>query len=219
MKIFDHLYAFLWFSPMANNCNTFLIEGKKNILVDPGHYHLFGHVKDGLSGLSLSPGDIDTVVLTHVHSDHSEGIKAFEDTHTKIAMSGAEMEFVRTVAPHYGKTIGGPEFEPDISLEEGDIQIGDLIFQVIPTPGHSPGSICLYWPDKKVLFSGDVIFSQGIGRTDLVGGNGKELKESIKKISSLQVDYLLPGHGDILAGSDLVKDNFKGIEDFWFAYL
>jgi glyoxylase-like metal-dependent hydrolase (beta-lactamase superfamily II) len=94
-----------------------------------------------------------------------------------------------------------------------------LTFQVIQTPGHSPGSVCIYWPDKKVLFTGDVAFNQGIGRTDLPGGDGQELKESIKRISLLDVEYLLSGHGDILSGREKVKANFGDIEEMWFPYL
>jgi glyoxylase-like metal-dependent hydrolase (beta-lactamase superfamily II) len=92
-------------------------------------------------------------------------------------------------------------------------------FQVIQTPGHSPGSICLYWSDRKVLFTGDVVFDQGIGRTDLPGGNGRALKESIKSISRLDVEYLLPGHGEIVSGREAVKANFTDIERMWFPYL
>ena len=92
-------------------------------------------------------------------------------------------------------------------------------FQVLLAPGHSPGSICLYWPDKRVLVTGDVVFNQGIGRTDLPGGNGKLLKESIKKLAALEVEYLLPGHGEIVAGKKSVDANFNIIETQWFGYL
>jgi glyoxylase-like metal-dependent hydrolase (beta-lactamase superfamily II) len=187
--------------------------------VDPGHYHLFDHVRDELSGLSLSPEDIEIVIITHAHPDHMEGVKIFQETDALIAVSSAEMEFIKTVAPHYGEALGIPGFEPDILLQEGDLKIGNLNFEVIHTPGHSPGSVCLYWPDKKTLFTGDVVFNQGIGRTDLPGGDGEQLKESIRKISSLNVDYVLTGHGDIVAGKEAVKQNFKAIEDFWFGYI
>jgi glyoxylase-like metal-dependent hydrolase (beta-lactamase superfamily II) len=110
-------------------------------------------------------------------------------------------------------------FEPEIQLREGDLKIGDLDFEVIHTPGHSPGSVCIYWPERKTLFTGDVVFNQGIGRTDLPGGNGQKLKESIMKISRLEVDYVLTGHGDIVEGKEAVKNNFKAIEDLWFAYI
>ena len=92
-------------------------------------------------------------------------------------------------------------------------------FRVINTPGHSPGSVCLYWLDNKVLFTGDVVFNQGVGRTDLPGGNGLELKESIKLLSGLEVEHLLTGHGDIISGRELVASNFEFIERFWFDYL
>ena len=136
-----------------------------------------------------------------------------------IAIHAAELDFIKQMAPHYGETLGISGFEPDILLQEGDLKIGDLSFEVIQTPGHSPGSICLYWPDKKVLFTGDVVFSQGIGRTDLPGGNGEQLKESIKKISRLDAEYLLPGHGDIVSGLEEIRANFANIERNWFPYL
>jgi len=219
MEISENLYAFLWLNPTTNNCNSYFIDGKKKILVDPGHYHLFGHVKDGLSSLSLTPEDIDVVIVTHCHPDHLEGVKIFVDTPASIAIPKVEMDFIKQVAPHYGEALGVPNFEPAILLQEGDMKIGDFGFQVIHTPGHSPGSVCLYWPDRKVLFTGDVVFYQGVGRTDLPGGNGEHLKASIKRISQLEVDYLLSGHGNVVSGRDLVKANFSEIERLWFAYL
>lgn len=219
MKISENLYAFLWLNPTQNNCNTYFINGKRKILVDPGHYHLFGHIRDNLSRLSLSPQDIDMVIVTHCHPDHLEGIKIFFGTSTSIAIHNAEIDFIRKVAPHYGDGLGVSNFEPDILLQEGDLEIEEVTLQVIPTPGHSPGSISLYWSDKKALITGDVVFKQGVGRTDLPGGSGEILKESIKKISLLEVEDLLPGHGEIVSGRELVKNNFQEIERLWFAHL
>jgi len=219
MKVFDGLHSFIWNNPSSNNCNTYLIEGEKKILVDPGHFHLFGRVQDGLSMLSLASEDIDVVIITHAHPDHMEAVKIFRDTDAVIAISSVEMDFIRNVAPHYAEALGIADFEPQVLLQEGDLKIGDLDFQVISAPGHSPGSVCLYWPEKKALFTGDVVFNQGIGRTDIPGGSGRELKKSIKRISRLDVEYLLTGHGDMVSGREAVKGNFKGIEDFWFAYL
>lgn len=219
MKILGNLHAFLWFSTTANNCNTFLIDGEKKILIDPGHYHLFGHVRDNLSMLSISLEDIDVVIITHAHPDHMEALKIFAGSPTMIAVYSEEMDFIRKMAPHYGEALGIPNFEPHILLKEGGLDIGDKSFEVIHAPGHSPGSLCLYWPDEKVLFTGDVVFNQGIGRTDLPGGNGKALKESIKKISELDVEYLLTGHGEIVSGHEAVRANFRTIEAYWFAYL
>jgi len=70
-----------------------------------------------------------------------------------------------------------------------------------------------------VLFTGDVVFNGGIGRTDLPGGNGEALKESIRRLSTLDAEYVLSGHGDLVTGKDAVKANFQEIENFWFGYI
>ncbi len=219
MKIFDGLQAFIWSDPSANNCNSFFISGEKNILIDPGHHQLFGHISDGLSRLAMSPQDIDLVIITHGHPDHMEAVKVFADTSTSIAVPAIEMNFIRNLPPQMADALGVDDFEPDILLQEGDLKVGDIDLQVIHTPGHSPGSICLNWPKAKVLFTGDVVFNQGVGRTDLPGGNGQKLKESINMISRIGADYLLTGHGDIVSGRDLVKANFEEIKKVWFAYI
>jgi len=219
MKLFDDLHAFLWRDPATNNCNSFFIDGPVKILLDPGHHHLFGHIRDKLEDLSLRPEDIDLVMLTHGHPDHIEAIQHFAETSASVAIHALEWHFIKDLAPHYGDSIGAGSFEPGVFLQDGDLDVGDYHFEVIHTPGHSPGSVCLYWPERKVLFTGDVVFNQGVGRTDLPGGDGEQLKESIRNLSRLDVEYLLPGHGDIITGSDPVNANFSEIEKVWFAYM
>jgi glyoxylase-like metal-dependent hydrolase (beta-lactamase superfamily II) len=219
MKVTENIYAFLWQDPRVNNANTYLVRGAENILIDPGHYHLFGYVRDHLSRLSLTTEDIDLVVVTHAHPDHMEGIEAFSGSSTLIALNPVELEFIESVAPHYGSSMGISGFEPQVLLKEGDLEVGDMSFRVIHTPGHSPGSISIYWPGKKALFCGDVVFQQGLGRTDLPGGNGGQLKESIRRLGQLDVEYLFPGHGDIVAGRESVRRNFTDVETMWFGYI
>ncbi|MFC1884031.1 MBL fold metallo-hydrolase [Thermodesulfobacteriota bacterium] len=219
MKVFDNLYAFLWNNPTSNNCNTFLIRDEKIILIDPGHDHLFGHVEESLADLSIGIQDIDVVFISHGHPDHIEAARRFDKYSTTILLSSIEMDFIRDIFSHYGSVSGDINFESHTLLGEGDLKVGNMEFQVVHTPGHSPGSLCLYWKDKSALFSGDVIFSQGLGRTDLPGGSGQMLKDSIKSLSRLPVNYLLPGHGEIILEKSQVESNFEDIERTWFAYL
>ncbi|MBW1740131.1 MAG: MBL fold metallo-hydrolase [Deltaproteobacteria bacterium] len=218
MKVTDNLHAFIWRDITTNNCNTYLIDGPQKILIDPGHRHLFSHVRQGLADLSLSPDQIDLVIVTHGHPDHLEAVQMFEKP-TLVAISYEENRFIKDLVGPYAPAMELDSFKPDFFLQEGDLTVGDCTFQVIHTPGHSPGSICLYWPDYKVLFTGDVVFSQGIGRTDLPGGNSKLLKESIQRIAALDATYLLAGHGEIVSGRKSVKANFRMIESQWFGYL
>jgi glyoxylase-like metal-dependent hydrolase (beta-lactamase superfamily II) len=216
MKILDGLHAFIWRDPTSNNCNTYLIEGDKRILIDPGHRHLFRHIEMELRDSGLSTGDIDLVLVTHAHPDHLEAVERFAEP-TLFALGLAEMNFLRDMAGRYGRDSGLPE--PDFFLQEGELKVGSNTFEVVLTPGHSPGSVCLYWPGPKVLFTGDVVFSQGIGRTDLPGGDGKLLKESIRRLSAFDSEFLLSGHGEIISGAEKVRANFRRIEQMWFGYL
>lgn len=87
---------------------------------------------------------------------------------------------------------------------------------MIETPGHSPGSICLYMKKEKALIAGDTIFSLGVGRTDLPGGDTELLIASLKKLAKLDIEYLIPGHGDMLKGREAVQKNFDMILSEFF---
>lgn len=219
MKVTENLFAFLWQDPGSNNANTYLIRGTKNILVDPGHFHLFGYLREHLSKLSMTAENIDLVVVTHGHPDHVEAVQAFFGSTTLISLHPADLPFTKESALQYGAGSGVADFQPSFLLQEGELKVDDAVFRVLHTPGHSPGSICLYWAEKKALFSGDVIFQQGLGRTDLPGGNGEQLKQSIRRLSELDVEILLPGHGSVVSGSERVRKNFSDVETMWFGYI
>ncbi|HOF05989.1 MAG TPA: MBL fold metallo-hydrolase [Syntrophales bacterium] len=213
MKIFDGCHAFIWNHYQENNCNTYLIDRDKKIVIDPGHEHLFPHVRQGLNLAGIALTDVELVLATHGHPDHLEGVREFRKP-TLFAMNKDEYAFIRKLAGNYFQIPA-----PDFFLEEGDFSVGSESFRIIRTPGHSPASICLYWPSRKVLFTGDVVFNQGIGRTDLPGGSGKLLKDSIARLAELDVEYLLAGHGEPVIGRKAVEANFNYIRDYWFPYL
>jgi len=221
MQITNNLYAFLWQSMTVNNCNTYLIDGPTRILIDPGHVKLFDHVRSGLGELGLTLKDIGLVICTHAHPDHLEAVQLFKDTPALFAIHATEWQWIKSMEKQIQATFGMTLdfFMPDFFLKEGDLTVGDLKFQVFHTPGHSPGSVCIYWPETRALFTGDLIFSEGLGRTDLPGGNGEQLKASIRRVSELDTEWLLSGHGNIVSGTSRVKNNFDQVEQFWFAYV
>lgn len=212
-KVFDGLYAFIWQDYRQNNCNTYLIDDGKRILIDPGHAHLFGHVEQGLSSLGIGSDTIDIIIITHAHPDHMEAALMFKKP-TLLAMGKTDFEYLKDMAGEFYKIP-----QPDFFLMPGELEVGSLTFEIIETPGHTPGSICVFWPKHGALFTGDLIFEQGIGRTDLPGGSGKQLKDSILKVESLPAQYLFPGHGNSISGIRAVKENFHQVKEYWFRYL
>lgn len=197
-----------------NNCNSYLIDGPFRILVDPGHLHLLGELVGSLGSLTIRPDDIDLLIGTHAHPDHIEALQSFASSSSMITMGQMEYRYFQKAAQLFGFRL-----EPDFLLTEGTLKVGATLLEVILTPGHSPGSICVYWPARKALFAGDVIFEQGVGRTDLPGGSGNQLKESIKRLSSLDIELLLPGHGNIITGKEEIRRNFSLVEEMYFGYL
>ncbi len=216
MKVTDGLHAFLWTSTSANNCNTYLIDGPARVLIDPGHFHLFEHVALQLRTLGLDICDIDLVLVTHAHPDHFEAAKYFKNQPALLAISLEDWGMIEEMGKHMGPAFDLDAYTPDFFLGPGNLEVKGIELQVIPSPGHSPGSVALYWPARKALFTGDVLFLDGLGRTDLPGGNGAILKQSIKELAALDAEWLLPGHGEIVRGDAQVRSNFQRVEEFWF---
>ena len=205
----------------ANNCNTYLIDGPTRILIDPGHSNLFDHVAKGVGELGLRRENIGVIICTHAHPDHIEAVQLFHALPTLVTLHHKEWKFIRTMDSYVPKVAGisSNSIEPDFFLKKGDISINGLNLKVFHTPGHSPGSISLYCPEQKLLFSGDLVFKGGVGRTDLPGGDGSLLIQSIKNLSELEIEWLLPGHGDIIVGATAVTSNFNQLKQFYLNYL
>ena len=161
---------------------------------------------------------IDTIVLTHCHFDHTAHVK--EIAHmckAKVAIHKNDLrglvDDIHSLSMHFGAR--SPGIAPDIVLGEGDI-IGELT--VLHTPGHTPGSICLFSERDLVLISGDTVFSDGcFGRYDFPGGSRLELARSLDRLALLEVERLFPGHGEpvetggsrhIAAALELMKSGY-----------
>ncbi len=221
MKLLDDLFCYPWTSPTENNCNTYVIDGDVPTLIDVGHLRhlaeLFGSMeKDG-----VSIGMISLIISTHLHPDHHEGVATFSKSDTVVAFHKEEERHLRAFGYQIYQAMGLPipVVKPHFYLKEGIVRLGGEELEVYHTPGHSPGSISLYWKERRVLFTGDVLFSEGVGRTDFYEGDSALLKRSIARLSQLDVEYLLPGHGRIIEGSEAVKENFRWIEEKIFPLM
>jgi hydroxyacylglutathione hydrolase len=110
-------------------------------------------------------------------------------------------------------------FTEDGLLDDERLDGDGTELELIPSPGHSPDSVCFYDRKEKVLVCGDVIFCQNTGRVDLPGGNADELKQSIERLSQLPIEYLLPGHMNIVTGAEEVGRNFDFVKEYVFKWL
>jgi len=174
MRLKNDIYIYEWTNLFENNCNSYFIGGEINVLIDPG---LTGYVSDLLNRMSadgIKKEDIRYVINTHSHPDHFQGSEIFDQEKVKVGLHTREFEFLKGDGGELYSLFGisAPRMNINLPLEEGDVVLGSEIFKIILAPGHSPGSIGLYWPEQKALFCGDVIFDQSVGRTDFPGGDG-----------------------------------------------
>ena len=183
---------------MDSNC--YLID---DMLVDTGTGFNEEYLISQIEKHGVKREDISLVVNTHCHFDHIGGNHFFEDA--EIAVHELDAISIRN-KDDLGTSINAFE-NPNNSRVDIDLKDGDEVrgFKVIHTPGHTGGGICLW--DGVNLISGDTVFSHGgVGRTD-IGGDWNDLKESVFKLTKLDVVNLLPGHGPIVEGNG--KEHIK----------
>lgn len=139
---------------------------------------------------------VTAILLTHGHFDHVGGVEALVKA-TGCALWMHERDYTQRKTPvsDFFYPIHDCEFTNVHFCEEGEvIHVGGLTFSVMDTPGHTWGSVCYLCEDA--LFSGDTLFEGSCGRTDLPGGNGKWLLESLSRLAGLETDFTVyPGHG------------------------
>ncbi|MGC9059693.1 MAG: MBL fold metallo-hydrolase [Thermoplasmata archaeon] len=172
--------------------NVYLINGNQKILIDAGLGTDAYRIIRSIEGTAKK---LDAIILTHRHMDHIGGAKQISE-HFNAEIYASEIEckaisdgdMKSTCAFAFGMKVPKIKVRTIDELECGEIQ-------VIPTPGHTSGSISIYFPSKKWLFSGDTVFLYGsTGRWDLPTGNLEDLKRSIEMLSTLEIEGLFPGH-------------------------
>ena len=234
IRLQDNIYCYIW-QGMGNNSNTTVITGalkgdKPHIIIDPGHIinesdeDCFASLEEGMAADHIKIDEVGLIINTHSHPDHCQSNELIVSrSGAAVTLSKEEDDFRNAIGEHMYTMFGmkPPRFTPLFFLKEGDVDLGKDGFkmQVILTPGHSPGSVCLYLPDTKVLITGDVVFYMSVGRTDFPGGNTLLLKKSIDKLAELDVEYLVPGHNTepngVIRGRDKIKRNFESVQMFF----
>jgi glyoxylase-like metal-dependent hydrolase (beta-lactamase superfamily II) len=181
--------------PFAVNCYILgLVEQGKAIIIDPGAD--YQKIKKILDRNRLTPGFI---INTHGHADH---IAADDQFGVNIYIHNQDAVLLKDPQGNLSQFLMGPiEIKSPINLVEDsqDVYLEKIHLKVIHTPGHTPGSICLLLiaPENKILFSGDTLFADGVGRTDFPRASEDLLRQSIKdKLFILREDTVVyPGHG------------------------
>lgn len=180
------------------NCQVIWDENTLDaVVVDPG-----GEAEKLISAIENLGLKLTKILLTHGHSDHI-GASATLSKHFSVPIYGPQKEdafWIENLAEQNAMFYIGecPDFTPDYWLEEGDkVTCGNITFDVLHCPGHTPGHIIFVNHADKLISMGDVLFKGGVGRSDFARGNHQDLISSIKnKVLPLGDDYqFIPGHG------------------------
>lgn len=178
-------------SPLETNCYL-LWDKNQTIIIDPGGE------PEKIFSLIASP--VKAIISTHAHPDHVGALWAVkhEFPQADFFLHQADLPILKQASQGARDVLAWQIPDPplpDKYLKKGKLIIGKEKFEIIETPGHSPGSVCLLI--KENLFTGDTLFAQGVGRTDFPLGDQEELIKSLKKLSQLPQDLIIyPGHGD-----------------------
>lgn len=195
MKIFPFV-----FNPFQVNTYIILSDSGEALVIDPGMYDSqeFAAFDIFIQEQSLK---LIAVINTHAHIDHILGNEYVRKTYNiplwAHRSSNQFLEMASEQAMVYGLMLDKPGMPDRFLSDEEEIKLGNSSFFILYTPGHADGSICLHFPQEKILISGDVLFNGSIGRTDLPTGNMELLLKSIsEKLMVLPEDTrVFPGHG------------------------
>lgn len=180
---------------LGTNCYI-LYDSKNALIIDPG-----GEAEKIIDWLTKTNIEPQAILLTHAHFDHIGGVDMLRSHYNiDVYLHSEEADWLGD--PNLNRSTGFMRKEvrtspPEHLLEEGPMRLSSFEFDVIHTPGHSPGSVSFVFRDQGFVISGDVLFQRGIGRTDLPGGDLKQLVHSIRNRLYLLDDTFIayPGHG------------------------
>jgi len=178
------------------NCYIVYPEGSgRCCVIDPGYSSEV--ILSKLSQLGL---ELDTVLLTHGHFDHVGAVRDL------VAATDCSVYLNPLECGLPPQLTAGKLYYTEELTDGMKFTAAGLLFTVLHTPGHTPGSVCLITGDT--MFSGDTLFCGSCGRTDLPGGSGTDMSASLKRLSALEENYwILPGHGEATSLSDEKKYN------------
>ncbi|WP_296645376.1 MBL fold metallo-hydrolase [Romboutsia sp. 13368] len=168
-------------------------ETKKCAVVDPG-----GASDKILNYIKANALELEYIILTHGHGDHIGAVnKIKSQTNVKVIAHNDEKELLNNNRKNlsYSMHCGPQELDADIYVKDKDkLELGNLKLSFIHTPGHTKGCMCIRVNDD--MFTGDTLFAGSIGRTDLYGGDYRQIEKSLKKLSKFEDKVKIhPGHG------------------------
>ncbi|MEC2073803.1 MBL fold metallo-hydrolase [Alkalihalophilus marmarensis] len=186
--------------PLQTNAYVLMNEKKEAVIFDPG-----GNGPEFIKWLNDQQIIPLAILLTHAHFDHIGAVDEVRDAfNCPVYIHEAEKDWLPDAAKNgSGRFLGDASITAraadEIIQEEKTIQLGSFSFDILYTPGHSPGSVSYYSATEGVVFSGDALFKQSIGRTDLPGGDHDLLLESIhSKLLELPEETIVAsGHGPV----------------------
>ena len=172
---------------------------KTNYLTTNNYFLDYG-TKTLIDASFIPDKPVDIIILTHCHWDHIYALAEVVGRYKPVVMAGRKdtgdiEKITEKVIPEHSDKELRP-VKVDKRLKEGDkVDLGDLVLEVLETPGHTEGSISLWNEEKGLLFTGDTLFNGAVGRWDLPSGNEEMLWKSVRRLEALPYKYLLPGHG------------------------